>query len=214
MLNIYFIRHAECEMNTVVHDYIGGRSNSSPLTGKGEEQSNILGKRLNDENLTFDRVYSSTAVRAYETARIATSHLDHAKEDIIQLEQLLELEQGDWEGKLRDEIYTPEMINKINSDNWNFKAPNGESQKEVEDRMYAFINDLKQGYEENSSKLVNIAVFTHGFSIKCLLRKINNSNPAETYKIRMDNTSITQLRYNQEWEEVRRNDYDHLTTSS
>lgn len=61
---------------------------------------------------------------------------------VIYDEDLEELSQGDWEGQLRTEIYTPRQLQKINSNNYTFKAPNGESQEEVENRMFDFIQKM------------------------------------------------------------------------
>jgi broad specificity phosphatase PhoE len=39
------------------------------------------------------------------------------------------------EGRPRQECYTPEVLAQIQADNWDFAAPGGESQKQLEDRM-------------------------------------------------------------------------------
>jgi len=44
IIDYYLIRHAECEIN--LQDVVGGRTNNSPLTEKGIQQSKDLGKRL------------------------------------------------------------------------------------------------------------------------------------------------------------------------
>ena len=69
MLEIYFIRHAECEMNLLVH-LIGGRSNDSPLSSLGACQAHLLGSRFKHEGLKFDYVYCSPAIRTVSTASI------------------------------------------------------------------------------------------------------------------------------------------------
>lgn len=51
---------------------------------------------------------------------------------MIQLDdRLQELSQGEWEGKPRDEIYTPEMRQKMNYGQPDFRPPAGESQRQV-----------------------------------------------------------------------------------
>jgi len=74
MLDIFLIRHAESHGN-VNHHLIGGRSDHFPLTEHGKLQAQKLGERLVAENLQFDQVFSSVAIRAQETARIVCKEL-------------------------------------------------------------------------------------------------------------------------------------------
>ncbi len=56
-----------------------------------------------------------------------------------------------------------------------------------------------------------IAVFGHGMAIKCLLRGIMDFDNGLTYKIRLDNTSITRLKYDKNgWHIECVNDAAHL----
>lgn len=136
-LDIYFIRHAESEMNNSPH-IIQGRNSGVKLSERGIIQAQKLGERLLAEGVKFDAIYSSIAVRAYETARIACEKMG-VSANITRLEQLVEQSQGDWEGKIRKEVYTPEVIERIRKDMYNFCPPNGESMKMVEERMYSFV---------------------------------------------------------------------------
>jgi broad specificity phosphatase PhoE len=194
MINIYLIRHAQTEYNRN-HQYIGGRSSHLEINEKGWEQATQLGEFLQAQNFKFHQVYCSTAKRAKQT--LEGIQKTFAIEAVQYSEQLEELSQGDWEGQLRDKIYTTELLETINSNNYSFKAPNGESQQEVEERMYQFIEEEILPHDRK-----NIMILTHGMAIKCLLRKIMDSSPAMTYKIKVDNTSITKLAYSKKkgWE--------------
>ncbi len=209
MLDLYFIRHAECERNLEPH-LIGGRSSDSPLSSLGKKQASLLGKRLASQGVSFQHVYSSTAVRCRETAVGAGSHLDYNLQDIVLLDELLELDQGQWEGQLRAEIYTPRMLAVINAQNWEFTPPGGESQRVVEERMLAFVQrKLMPLYQEGKS--VTCGIFTHGVATKCLLRGIMGFNPQITYKIVLNNTAITRLQYDHRgWHLLSVNDTAHL----
>ena len=208
MLDLYLIRHAECELNLKPY-LIGGRQNGSPLTKKGIHQARLLGERLASEEVSFDGVYSSIADRAIQTAMLACQHIDYPLKKIIQLEELQELDQGDWEGRIRKEVHTLKKLKEINSDNWEFTPPHGESQKNVEERIYGWVEEnLIPQYKKNG---LRAGLFTHGVAIKCFLRKVMGSNPKMTYKIRMDNTSITRLKYNRYgWHLLSVNDIGHL----
>ena len=209
MYDFYWIRHAECEMNTVIDGIIGGRSTQSPLTQRGMSQSIHLGTRFKREGLIFDEVYTSPAIRAYHTGHFASLESGFSIDNIIKEQDIVELSQGEWEGKPRDKIYTPEMLAHINADNWNFKPPGGESQREVEERALAWVKRTFLDRRSNESR--KIGIYSHGVLIKCMLRGILGSDPSMTWKIDLENTSITHLYYGKNGWEVRKvNDYGHL----
>lgn len=211
ILNLYLFRHAETE-NNVNKDKVAGQTNSAPLSQRGHEQAKLLGARLKKEKIIFDQVYSSTAIRAKKTAEIVCEIINFPINKIITSDDLLEISQGDWEGKKRAEVYTPEILAKIKKETWNFKAPNGESQKELEERAY---NWIEKNLLKELNKNLTVAIFGHGLTTKCLLRKIMSSDPKLTYKISIDNCSITQFKYSslgqhQGWSMIKVNDNSHL----
>lgn len=211
MLDLYLIRHAESEMNNHEH-LIGGRSNNSPLSQNGKHQAILLSQRFSNSKIIFDKLYSSTAKRAIDTVQPVCDSTGYSIDDVIKTSELLEIDQGDWEGKPRTEIYTPEVIARINVDNWNFTPPNGESQRMVEERMLRYVNEnILSRHLEN----LVVGVFTHGMAIKCLLRGILESSSSMTYKIVLNNTSITRLKYSRRgWHIVTVNDTAHLLGES
>jgi broad specificity phosphatase PhoE len=205
MIDLYLIRHAESEMNTRA-DIIGGNSSKTPLSHRGEKQAELLGERLKNSGIRFDTLHSSTATRAFETARIAGRKAGFTAEDIIQSDDILEIDQGDWTGKNRTDIYTPNQIEIIEKQNIDFTPPNGESQRMVEQRMHEYIanNCLTR---QNQT----IAVFSHGLAIKCFLRGVMDSDPRLTYKIVIDNTAICRVKYSERgWHLVCVNDVSHI----
>ena len=202
MLNLYLIRHAESEMNAH-NSRIGGRSNHIPLTELGKEQARLLGQRLSREGVHFDEIYASPAIRAFETAKIVCTEIG-GLDRIVMRSELQELSEGDWEGKLRVEIYTEAMRAHINSHNWEFQPPNGESQKQVEERMYGLVESLL-------AKDGAIGLFGHGMAFKCLLRGIMGFSPSITYKVAINKTAITRLKYDKQgWHLLSLNDVGHL----
>src|SRR3989338_1583367 len=191
MIDVYLIRHAECE-NNCLRERIWGQTNSSPLTKYGEIQAEALEKRLRMEGVVFDAVYSSPAIRALETiVRVAPYYV---KDKIIIAPELQEIDQGKWTGKLRSEIYTPEQIAIINKDNWNFAAPEGESQAQVGSRVYRVV---EEAVIHSPKKIKNVGFSMHGISIKCLLSLLLRSDKSMTWRWEINNASITQFRYEQ-----------------
>ena len=108
-VRLLLVRHAESELNVLPH-ILGGQHNHVPLTRKGVHQATLLGHRLKFDKIDFDHVYTSTAVRAKMTAKIAleTAGLKE-KTNVSHSETLLEQTQGEWEGKDRADVYTPEV---------------------------------------------------------------------------------------------------------
>ena len=102
---------------------------------------------------------------------------------------------GKWENTPRQDCYTPEVKEKIEENPWEFKAPGGESQRDVEERMVEYIEtkirELADKYKDKSS--LSVAVFGHGLAFKCLLRNILNSASGKTWTIQLDNTSVSEF---------------------
>ncbi|MDP3727983.1 MAG: histidine phosphatase family protein [bacterium] len=207
VLKLYYIRHAQCAMNLEVSQTIGGRTNDSPLTRLGEEQSDLLGQRFALEGIHFDEVYSSPAVRARKTAEKSTRFVEFPSNRITLVDALQELDQGEWEGRSRPEVYSPEMLAHINSDNWNFCPPGGESQKQVERRQMDWVQDLLT----RSRKDLTVCIYGHGVALSCFLRGVLGFYPSLTYKIRHWNTGVTRLDYAENgWHVLCVNDSAHL----
>ncbi len=187
-MRLFLIRHAESQANTQLH-LVGGQVNEVPLTPKGIKQAQALGERLKKDNMVFAEVHSSTAVRASHTAQLACQAISRDLSEIKYTDTLVEISQGEWTGKLRAEIYTPETIALINQNPWEFTPPKGESQKDVEQRAWQYLSEhiLSKTWKPTDC----VAVFAHGIVIKSIIRHILDSAPAMTWKINLENTSLT-----------------------
>ncbi len=208
VLNLYLFRHGETEYN-ITGNKIGGRSNHLELSERGVKQARALGERLLREGIMFDELHSSTAVRAMATAEIVARTIEYPTENIMTSPELLELSQGDWEGKVRSEIYTSDVIAMMRKQSPDFRAPNGESQRDVEERIYGWVERNFIGRQ------LTVGVFGHGMATKCFLRKVLGSNPDITYKMEIDNCSITHLIYTPDgphkgWGLTKVNDNSHI----
>lgn len=209
-LTLYFIRHAESTLNTTP-SIIGGRSDRVPLTSLGEEQARKLGIRLNSRGISFDAVYTSPLIRARRTCEIALQEMGYPLDKIIESEALVEFTQGDWEGKNRADIYTPEMRAYIHGKGPHFTPPNGESQRMLERRVSNWFEDTILANPDYLKTPCTIGIFSHGLTIKCFLHYALSFDAAHTYKIALDNTSITTLRFNRlGWWFEKLNDTAHL----
>src|SRR3989344_7811549 len=186
--DFYLIRHAECEIN--LQDIIGGRSNHSPLTQKGIQQARDLNSRLRKIDITGAEFKCSPARRCIDTLLHSLDFIPNFEID----PRLQELDQGDWTGEDRKEIYTPEQMEIIQKDYWNFKAPCGKSQAEVANRVKLFL------HEETCKKPGKRLIYTHGGVIKYTCTDLFGWDTSKAWKVEVDNASITHIKYNgQKW---------------
>ncbi|KAG7673313.1 hypothetical protein Ndes2526B_g03250 [Nannochloris sp. 'desiccata'] len=225
MLRILLVRHGECQMNLELTDKIGGRSNSSPLTPLGEHQAKTFGIHLRkaitaqNGNPTELKYFSSSALRALETARLAMLELgiEEPQRHLVTSDLLLEQCMGDWEGGNRIDCYNEENMKKIKADTHNFAAPGGESQLQVEQRMMKFLKDTVLPVASPGRP---VFVFGHGMAFKTVIRHILNSDARMSRKIAIGNTAISELGFvpehassqslQQGWHILRLNDTSHL----
>nr|CAD1820411.1 unnamed protein product [Ananas comosus var. bracteatus] len=121
-------------------DLVGGRWPAAALTARGERQARALAVFLKSQAVRFAAVHCSPLDRARATAAFVCRELDFPEDQIQMSDALIEMSQGQWEGCLRSEIYTPEMINLIEKAQPDFSAPSGESLRQVGFRIIEFLN--------------------------------------------------------------------------
>lgn len=204
LLDVYLIRHGESVANAD-YSHVVGSPDFTPLTELGKRQAIALGNRLKAEGKLFGNVYSSTAERAMHTADIACGHIGFETGKIVRLDELLEIRRGEFSGRLRSEAYDAATRKMMDCNPYHFAPPGGESQRMVEQRMMEWLKQAK--LHEG-----RIAMFGHGYAIKTLLRGIFGIDPGMTYKISLDNTSITRIQLQENgWHILSLNDTMHLS---
>ena len=203
MINLYLFRHGQSEANLNA-EIIAGGNIDTPLSHLGKRQAYALKDRLYREGIRFDEVWSSDLVRAVSTAEIAGVSNSHVPLFIDK--RLRELYQGDFVGKNRKETYAV-YRSAMDLDPWGFAPPNGQSQAEKAKEMVDWGNEkiLKKGNDEKT-----FGIFGHGVSFKCWLAKTLGIDKRIAWRIELDNTSITQLKYDGRWKFVRLNDAAHI----
>lgn len=155
---VYLIRHSEKLDTKYIDKYYNDEfyqitREKRILSSEGERKAKILSE--NKEFNKLDAIYSSNYVRAIQTAKYFAERLDikiNVNKDLNERRYGNPLESKD----IVIEQYYDE----------NIKNNDGESRKEVTERMY---NVFKNIVRENKGK--NIAIFSHGASITFLLMK-------------------------------------------
>lgn len=202
MTTIYLIRHSKpLKVNNSLNtDNLQIQNEKSSLSIEGEQ---IAQEKLNkDEFTNIDVLFSSNYVRAIQTAKYLSDKNDL---EINIISDLGERKFGidSWE-------QLPENFERKQFLDENYKIGNGESQKEVSNRMYSAIMKI---LKENKNK--RIAIVSHATAISYLLKKwcdiqvlddklrysfSNNTildgyfNYCETFKLEFDdNNNITDI---------------------
>ena len=93
----YFIRHGESTSNATP-GFAAGVDFDSPLTPRGLEQSRLLGQRLKEEGVRFDRVYSSSLRRAVQTTETMLQAMGEANKDFPKTDAIIERQIPGWRG--------------------------------------------------------------------------------------------------------------------
>ena len=155
---LYLIRHGQSESNAQP-GLLAGADFDSALTAKGEEQARLLGARFAAEGVSFDRIYSSTYQRAIRTARIMLTAMGLSETNVPEVHALREHEgPEDWRGKRMEEVFTPELRAYMAAKASDYKPLGGESVREVERRVSAWLEDELIYNQELVSRPVSMTV--------------------------------------------------------
>lgn len=199
----YFIRHAESEVNREGNK-IGGVSSWAEITDEGKEAARTAGRQF--KSIPFDACYASDTIRTQQTARYFFEHYSNIYQRITLDPSLREKDQGDWTGRLRSEVYTPEMKALIN---WNFVPGDtikGESDAALAQRMVRWV---KAKVQEHPNQ--RVIVFSHGLAIKYLVAELMDIDRKQAPLIPLDNMSLTVVKYRDgEFSVPVLNDSNHL----
>ncbi len=212
LLRFYLIRHGESNGN-IKSNLIMGRNENAHLSQRGFDQAKALGKRFDNEDIQFDHFYSSSLSRAIETAETINKNMKTPANEINHIGELCEYSAGDWEGRSRQDVYTSELKEFINSKGSLFIPPGGESQRMVERRASNWLEDqiLYNSEIVNSGMPLNIGIVAHSIVIKCLIHYIMGFNDRLIWRIRLDNCSVSRFIFKKEgWFPVSINDSYHI----
>ncbi len=155
------IRHAETVWNR--QRRVQGQLDS-PLTPDGEKAAERWGRLL--QAFPWDRILSSDAGRALETAARINAHL---KLDIDTDARLRELDWGQWTTQTVAQIraHAPQAVAEQEAAGWDFRPPGGESRRCQLQRSRQALLDAARRWPGR-----HLLVVTHGGVIKCLVQHL------------------------------------------
>ena len=179
---IFLIRHGETNWNKE------GRFQGQidiPLNENGKNQARKTFEYL--RNISFNKAFSSSMHRPYETAQIILQNKKDLK--IEKIDSLVEISHGLWEGKLEAEIREewPALLK-----NWHDKPeevimPEGESIKDVSERSVEAFDKICLSQKDNDLSLL----VAHDAVNKTLICNILGINYSNIWMIKQGNGGIT-----------------------
>lgn len=184
-MRLIIIRHGESEWNRIGR-YQGQAD--APLSELGARQANALANRLRNEPI--DAIFTSPLQRARRTAEAVVQH--HVDTPFAVESALLEIDHGDWQGLLTDEViarYGPGLIE------WRLhptraQMPNGESFSNILKRVLDLKERLCADYAEH-----NVLVSTHDVVVKILVADALGMDMDRINRIWVTNASISVIEY-------------------
>lgn len=206
-MKLYLVRHGHTSDNTakVFHNH------NSALSQEGLKQAEIVADRF--KKITIEKVFSSPAKRAEQTAQIIADAINCQVE---YLEILRELKRPTAvEGKHYEDPDTKKIMAEVkeNFSNSDFRHSDEENFFEFTSRIDEFINMIE------GSKLNDILTVSHEVAIKMIVARFifgKDLTPnifSKLYpSLKMSNTGITLCEHTKErgWRIITWNDYAHL----
>lgn len=198
---MYLIRHGETEFN--VEGKFQGQSDS-PLTEDGKEQiyhvARMLKMELGDDIHNW-QIISSPLGRAMDSTKILCDTLAYDLAKVQQDERLAEVSVGDWAGLYIEDIKAqwPRLLEGTNHYNWYFNSLGGERYADVEGRVKAFLESVK-----DKEKLIVVA---HGVTSRIIRGLYQNLDKNEALSLEVAHETFFKLtdgdvkRYTYEYEE-------------
>ena len=201
MTTIIFVRHGQIRANK---KGLWHGSTDSSLTLKGHYQAARTAQYLAKKQ-SITEIYCSPLKRCVNTARYISKLI---KIPILINKNVREYAIGDWEGlpfKVLQDKY--DFVNRVQA-NPDFSPPNGESLKNVSDRVSSFIDKLKK--DNDTSKKGPILLVSHGAAISVALAKEVDNTCTAWMKYHISNCSITELQFSPDAVLTKFNGTSHL----
>jgi len=184
MTKVFLVRHGRTIWNK---EQVFRGTRDVPLDGVGQQEAQLVGERLKDEEITA--VYSSPLSRARETAETIARFHNVA---VQTLPGLNDLHFGEWEGMHHQEVKGkyPDLYQRWQKDPHKVIFPGGEGLDDVHARVMEAIEYIVSQHSQGVVVLV-----THRVVLKvciCALLGLENSH---FWQIGQDTTAINCFLY-------------------
>jgi len=176
------VRHGETAWNR--DGRVQGQADT-PLSEEGRAQARALGAALAE--VSIDRLFCSDLSRARETAALVLAGREVPSKFTAELR---ELNFGDWEGRLGEELARedPVRFKKWHTGSPDFSAPGGESVRQLLDRTRKYVAGIRESAREGNSLIV-----AHGGTVRALLNVMLGIPPVVVGRFTVSRAGLTIL---------------------
>ncbi|HCC68153.1 TPA: hypothetical protein DEP90_03065 [Patescibacteria group bacterium] len=181
-MKIFLIRHGETNKN--IGNKLHERYDTESLNETGKGQITKTGKAL--QKYKISRIFCSKEIRAIKSANVLSDILNIP---IIPIDGFEERNWGIYANRPWSEV--KKVLEPLTlKERFLYEPPQGESWKTTEERLVdALNNSIRQANGEN------IAIVTHGSTIRILMPYLLGVSREESFKYDPDNASITEFKY-------------------
>ncbi len=201
-MRVYLVRHGETDWN--IEKKCQGFSDI-PLNETGRQQAGAIAKCLS--GVQVQAVYSSTLVRARETAEAVSRHHGVA---VQTTDAFRELNQGEFEGLRIGELVQRhgDFLRRWMDDPADLRLPGGESLRDVQTRAWAGLGKVVESHSDG-----NVVVVAHNLCNAALLCRVMKLDLSDFRRIHQDVGGINLVEFGGRWPHpvvLRLNDTCHL----
>jgi len=188
---IIFIRHGSTLYTE--EDRLYDMDDYPPINEKGKEEMEKLSHWLKVSSPNIDLIYTSSSLRAIQSARIIAKNF---KTDFEILDGMYERRPGIWGGLTFDQVREkyPDMLEKYHTNPCSFWPDGGETTIDVNNRVSKIVDGIVVA---NIHK--RIVVVTHSGVIQAAISHALTIPPRHQTKIYIPTGSATQISYYTEW---------------
>ncbi|HMH70215.1 MAG TPA: histidine phosphatase family protein [Candidatus Saccharimonadales bacterium] len=162
---VLLARHGETEKNAArlhdrdgASDFVQGVGLNVPLNERGRKQAKrqgiVLGSFLVERHLSLASIHSSDAKRAIDTRDIAVNAGGLEAPMYPPDSRLREISKGDFEGKRRSEVYSPDERERQQYEDWEFRHSNGETAAKAGARYKQWFLDAYESARDSPQSAV------------------------------------------------------------
>lgn len=184
MASIYLVRLGETENN--VNGIWSGRKADSPLTPRGEQQSETVAALLTSKGIAA--IYSSPSPRVMRGAQYLS---DQTKLPIMTSNEFQEIDLGSLDGMSSSDAKATVIGRKFVVDPTGIEFPTAmETLKETQTKALSKIISILSENPEGS-----VAIFTHGGTMRLLILALIGNSPdlSSFWRFRIGNSAVAHL---------------------
>jgi len=194
--DFYFIRHGESQSN-VTPGIAAGENFDAPMTERGHKQAEAAGRRLGEEGVKFDKIYSSSLIRAQQTTEGVLRGMGLENTEYEQVDAIIEKQTPAWRGKLAKDVMPTDVRLLMAEKGKYFKAADGETMRWVERRASNWLEDEilynEAWYQKDGTH--TIAIVSHGDTMRALFHYIMGIDNRLAMRTDIFNCSISRFRF-------------------